>query len=139
MTKKEKEKLEKLVRLANNNPNENEANLAARYACKMLEEHKFDLNITLSAPESPIGGTWQDVCRSTESPPWSRYQGGWDFYAEEILKNMFHQQEQQQQQREKAYRIRRCSKCGSEVRTASLKEPYLCIHCAWLATTGEKP
>lgn len=33
--------LEKLVRLANNNPNENEANLAARRACKLIQEGEF--------------------------------------------------------------------------------------------------
>lgn len=35
--------LKKLVKLANHNPNEHEANMAARRACKMLEESKFDL------------------------------------------------------------------------------------------------
>lgn len=33
--------IEKLIRLANNNPNENEANLAARKVCKFLHDHKF--------------------------------------------------------------------------------------------------
>lgn len=33
--------LKKLVRLANNNPNDNEANLAARKVCKMIEEGKL--------------------------------------------------------------------------------------------------
>lgn len=46
--------LQKLIALANNNPNENEANLAARKVCKALIEHKF--NIT--------GGT-----TSTNTPP----------------------------------------------------------------------
>jgi len=33
--------LEKLVRLANNNPNENEANTAARKVCKLIQEANF--------------------------------------------------------------------------------------------------
>lgn len=33
--------LTKLVKLANNNPNENEANLAARKVCKIIEEGEF--------------------------------------------------------------------------------------------------
>jgi len=36
--------LKKLTRLANNNPNENEANLAARRVCKMLEEGDWKLS-----------------------------------------------------------------------------------------------
>ena len=31
----------KLIKLANNNPNDNEANLAARKVCKMLTDYKF--------------------------------------------------------------------------------------------------
>lgn len=38
---KEFERLKALTRLANNNPNENEANLAARRVCKILEEKQF--------------------------------------------------------------------------------------------------
>lgn len=38
------ELLTKLVKLANNNPNENEANLAARKVCKLIEEDKFQFN-----------------------------------------------------------------------------------------------
>lgn len=36
------ELIKKLVKLANNNPNENEANLAARKVCRMIEEGKFE-------------------------------------------------------------------------------------------------
>jgi hypothetical protein len=61
------EKLKSIIRLANNNPNENEANLAARKACKILAEDNFKfLN-----PQPAT--TWNDVKRSTEpgfrSPP----------------------------------------------------------------------
>lgn len=35
--------LKKLTRLANNNPNDNEANLAARRVCKMLEESDWKI------------------------------------------------------------------------------------------------
>lgn len=38
------DKLSKLVRLANNNPNENEANLAARKVCKIIAEGNFEFN-----------------------------------------------------------------------------------------------
>ncbi len=49
------ERLKKFTRLANNNPNEHEANVAARRVCKILEEHNFELAVT-----------WNDVKRSTE-------------------------------------------------------------------------
>lgn len=32
----------KLIKLANNNPNENEANLAARKVCSLLKDYKFE-------------------------------------------------------------------------------------------------
>lgn len=41
--------LKKLTRLANNNPNDNEANLAARRVCKMLEEGDWSLATTKTA------------------------------------------------------------------------------------------
>jgi len=34
--------IQKLVKLANNNPNDNEANLAARKVCQMLTDYKFN-------------------------------------------------------------------------------------------------
>lgn len=37
------DQLIKLIKLANNNPNENEANSAARKVCKIIEENKFSL------------------------------------------------------------------------------------------------
>lgn len=43
--------LKKLTRLANNNPNENEANLAARKVCKLLEENNFKFSETIKGPE----------------------------------------------------------------------------------------
>ena len=42
----------KLVKLANNNPSENEANLAARKVCKMIEENKFVFTNTNQTPPS---------------------------------------------------------------------------------------
>lgn len=56
----------KLVRLANNNPNDNEANLAARRACKMIAENDFAA-LNGSQPQAQGTITWNDVKRSTES------------------------------------------------------------------------
>ena len=50
--------LKKLTRLANNNPNDNEANLAARRVCKMLAECDFKLVETVqSRPNTSSMGT----------------------------------------------------------------------------------
>lgn len=46
MDSKKRDLLTKLVKLANHNPNDNEANLAARRVCKMLEEADFQLETT---------------------------------------------------------------------------------------------
>lgn len=37
-----KDKIKKLIRLANANPNDHEANLAARMVCKMLKDYSFE-------------------------------------------------------------------------------------------------
>lgn len=66
------EKIKSLIRLANNNPNDNEANLAARKACKVLAENNFQIFSSRSNPT-----TWNDVKRSTEpdfrSTPYSGF------------------------------------------------------------------
>lgn len=65
------DRLKALIRLANNNPNDNEANLAARKACKILAENNFSLlqpqprTSTTTKVNEPK--TWNDVKRSTES------------------------------------------------------------------------
>jgi len=73
------EKLKSIIRLANNNPNEHEANLAARKACKILAENDFAIfKQTRTAADKfnqhasnyssgPL--TWNDIKRSTE-PFW---------------------------------------------------------------------
>lgn len=74
--------LKKLTRLANNNPNENEENLAARRVCKMLEEGKFSLPIEgpkISGASTPYG----------PRKPWSAYDpktssANWQTNAEEV-------------------------------------------------------
>jgi hypothetical protein len=61
--------LKKLTRLANNNPNDNEANLAARRVCKILEEGNWSLPSIQSRPNTVPPRTWNDAWRSTE-PQW---------------------------------------------------------------------
>lgn len=70
------DKIKKFIRLANNNPNEHEANLAARRVCKLLAENNFALLESKSAAANRMGaannrttGTWEGFERSTE-PQW---------------------------------------------------------------------
>lgn len=66
--------IKKLTRLANNNPNDNEANLAARKVCRMLEESNWSLPSVQSRPNTVNMGTpphtWNDIRRSP-TPEWS--------------------------------------------------------------------
>lgn len=66
------DKLKALIRLANNNPSENEANLAARRVCKILADNNFTLlNPQPKTAADKVGSakTWNDVKRSNE-PAW---------------------------------------------------------------------
>jgi len=56
----------KLVKLANNNPNENEANLAARKVCKIIEEGKYQFNN--KQPEQPKQPQYQAASNPTGNP-----------------------------------------------------------------------
>lgn len=99
--------LTKLVRLANNNPNENEANLAARKVCRMIEENKFQFgsNGTKTAANK-VGGTWNDVKRS-EEPQWSSKSPGPQTEAQkkayEDLLNFIKFGERYRQERKESY------------------------------------
>jgi hypothetical protein len=63
-----KDKLIKLIKLANNNPNDHEANLAARRVCQALAEDKFAaLNssvISHSNPSSQVADDWMNMVRN---------------------------------------------------------------------------
>lgn len=58
--------IEKLIRLANNNPNENEANLAARKVCKFLADHSFH-------NDSPRGSQQKDWARNEPFNPFDGF------------------------------------------------------------------
>lgn len=71
------DKLKAIIRLANNNPNENEANLAARRACKLLAENDFALLNGHTVP--PKASNWSGVDRSQE-PFWEPGDPFYDFF-----------------------------------------------------------
>lgn len=82
--------IQKLIRLANNNPNDNEANLAARKACKMLEDYKFPSSNTTPPKNATYGEQTRNNGPSPfNSGPPNRPGFGFDFddrFWEEILK-----------------------------------------------------
>lgn len=85
------ERLKKLVRLANNNPNEHEANLAARKACKMIQDGNFEF--TNKVPTNPPPSTpKQQSTNPNPNPnvyrsPYDNYYSGYSIF-EEFFRNM---------------------------------------------------
>lgn len=75
------DKIQKLIRLANNNPNEHEANLAARKVCKMLADYRFNgVNSSKATPPPNTTTPYQDLydlmqkMRKKSNPP---HEGSW--------------------------------------------------------------
>lgn len=60
--------LKKLVRLANNNPNEHEANAAARRACKLIEEGNFALPTTSTTTKPTPAPGWEPIKKPPPPP-----------------------------------------------------------------------
>ena len=153
--------LQKLIRLANNNPNDNEANLAARRVCKMLAEAMTNGELNWKVKE-PIT-TWNDVERTTEPEFKSQYKSNTaDFYT--IMEEMRRASEKRRQEQykrdigrgydvyEKYYdpmsygspqwtkpkppkekRILTCTKCNVDKETVFVGHPsvFVCSDCIW--------
>jgi hypothetical protein len=152
--------IEKLIRLANNNPNENEANLAARKVCKLLAEGNF--KFTNAEPQAR---TWNDVERSTEpqwkstpqSPPqyksafnpndypfadfFKKREKHWDNYGtppkqeKTAPENPYSWVDPNPPSKQKEERLLKCKKCGNSKLTkfVGLPELYECNTCQWTA------
>lgn len=78
------DQIQKLIRLANNNPNDNEANLAARRVCKMLADYKFPVfNQTRTdhkSPSNPVTNPNANYTRPsspTGRDPYEEFFKGW--------------------------------------------------------------
>jgi hypothetical protein len=59
------DQIKKLVKLANNNPNEHEANSAARMVCKLIEEAEFKFSEDSKLPFNPAQAQ-QDFMRHAQ-------------------------------------------------------------------------
>ena len=139
--------LKKLTKLANNNPNENEANLAARKVCKMLEEGNWSLS---EAPKTPVNKPIYH-----RSDPFVDLQEMIRRAAEQDAKR----REQQKQERDKYYsreyndpewghpfwgrekqssaysksekKSKICTRCNQPRETAYIGNLYVCDVCRW--------
>lgn len=135
MNHKQLELLKKLVKLANNNPNEYEANSAARRVCKILEENKFELTTIYNdinknkKSEFKSGqyasGIYNEVFNRMRQEYESHYYdnlryGKWDFSETENRPKT-------------TKRILKCNTCGQEKETIFLgySELFECNDCQW--------
>lgn len=157
--------LKKLTRLANNNPNDNEANLAARKVCRMLEECSFTLNNGNSTQQAPPNFRTTTNPQSTSYDWFSEmfrgykpharqgewYEGSWDIpkdRTEEYKRaEQKHYQnkpswwdEPQQTGPKKEKRTLTCTLCKKKQETvfAGHESVFECNNCQWTAYTRTK-
>ena len=144
------ELLKKLVKLANNNPNDNEANLAARKVCKMIEEAKFNFNnqVTITPKDikqpdiqyesktyNDINRTTEPFWRSTPQEPWfdsekfKRAYQGVDWAKEPPIFEGFNKRQPKER------RALKCKTCGYKHETVYVgpEELFECNPCQWTA------
>lgn len=141
--------IQKLIKLANNNPNDNEANLAARRVCKMLADHKFHEPRTVaskleehrqSQPKYPDNeGIWENIRRSREAEFKTRHYGtpvNDDFF-KEFFKDFNFGGWTTPKYRDEEWRNAnskvkmKCSKC-QQVKETSFRGPesiWVCMEC----------
>lgn len=144
--------IEKLIRLANNNPNEHEANLAARKVCRFLNDHKFHETIPVtprqhqaaSEPFNPFehfdfGDIFREIHKRYPFPQEQR-EGSWSIPKEDS-RSARHQKwpggepfkKPSEQQKEE--RLLKCKTCKNSKLTkfVGLPELYEYNTCQWTA------
>ena len=139
--------LKKLVALANNNPNENEANLSARKVCKMLAADNFKID----GVTKPI--VTDKMRRETKTYTWKPedfYQGAWYSEFKERAKQWQEKEDKnpppKYKPEDKKYydrkyargfgfdtRMLKCKKCGKvkETKFVGLEDVFECNDCIW--------
>lgn len=140
----------KLAKLANNNPNDNEANLAARKVCRLIEEGGFVFKEPNLPPVVKRDITYDDLYRATESfwkghkptGPGSGF-SNWkepsnlDDFLKDYYRNFtdFKRPSQQKEERELV-----CVECKVKKKTkfVGLPECYICNECQWTMYTKHK-
>lgn len=148
----------KLVKLANNNPNENEANLAARKVCKLIEESKFNFsgqnnhqqqNQQKQSTRPPNWKTpyynpfdeWFKDMYNEKAKSYEQYQSTGDWYKNpppSDAKARYNEPIRPSQQQDK--RNLKCKTCGHTKSTSfvGLPEVFECNNCQWTAYLRNK-
>ena len=95
----------KLTKLANNNPNDHEANFAARKVCKLIEDGSFNFieDAPVSNQEIPnYDSTWFHE-QNVRSPIW------------DYIKNINNKAKQEQQKQREQNPLKCCTGCGNGI------------------------
>jgi len=160
--------LKKLVKLANNNPNDNEANLAARRVCKMLDNYQFD-NGSILYGQSKVNytppRTAADKVNVKPDPvkeqwPWTSYGFDSAYNFEDVIRKMKETIWREEQRREQEFkggqyysvmyneyapnpntkRNLKCYRCGETkpTRFRGIPEAWVCMECRGKEYTEEK-
>lgn len=110
--------IKKLVRLANKNPNEHEANAAARKVCKLIEEGKFDFGNTRQS------FNWSDdflyeFLKKSKGPAYKNTSSDWVYPPTDY------------ETRSNVKRKLTCSKCkeAKETRFRGAADIWVCMEC----------
>lgn len=151
MTPKEIDLIQKLIRLANNNPNENEANSAARRVCRMLENYKFSESITTQRSSQPASeqnpngrNPFEEIFRKAREqrtqeyrtheydiPFWKPSQAQEDFLNNNRVRYSGIWNEEPKPRPES--KLRTCMSCGNIVSTKKITQIFVCDMCEWSA------
>lgn len=139
----------KLAKLANNNPNENEANLAARKVCRMLEEADFQFNDAAQPVNQARGATrpnpyhgfnpfeelWRDLNYRRDRQRRYSYDDETRYYSKDnpwswdpTWKNPAEEKKEPTYEKPKTYQ---CKKCGHHKTTEFVghSSQFMCMDC----------
>lgn len=123
--------IKKLTRLANNNPNEHEANLAARKVCQMLEEGNWSLANGHKTVQEKIH-IKPDV---TTNSPWV-YKTQEDIFKDLFYNTPFSGSQQTKTKPKVDKRPLECTRCHNIVETGYIGNLYVCHNCQWKEYIG---
>lgn len=145
--------LKKLTKLANNNPNDNEANSAARRVCKMLEEANWSLPSKTPNIDAMKQGTWEGFkpTPAQQQHPWNYPRQGGPIFTQEMYDELMRKTREQEKEYRRGFytgkdwnqpineplnnarskrgfnpnekSLKKCTKCGKEVMTGFLGRP----------------
>lgn len=149
MDTKQLDLLKKLTKLANHNPNDHEANSAARRVCKLLEDSNFILGVAPITPPKAPGPTPNEYYK----PQWSPFDRTWDDEIKKANEQTKRKQEAERLRKEYEERHRKyqsnqdsrnhgfytrsgirnlkCRKCGTMKETAFVgyADAFICNEC----------